>query len=174
MPYRNNKALRLRPVNSIKHIVDIQAGIAGATNQDFTLIKAVDAPVATGASEVETSSVVRTFFLNVQVISTAETALNNTYFYIYKNPGLNISSANLPAGNAVGTSDFKNKVFHQEMVMLSDAADSIPITMFKGVIRIPRFMSRMGLRDEIRIRFFSPGAGNTQDACIQCIYKEFR
>ncbi len=166
--------MALRPVHSIKHVVDLQGAVPGAVSTDVTLVKAVDAPVTTGASEVESGATVRTFFLNVQVISTAETALNNLYFFIYKNPGLNISSANIPAGNAVGTSDFKNKVFHQEMVMLSDPADSIPMTMFKGVIRIPRFMSRMGLNDEIRIRFFSPGAGNTQNFCVQCIYKEFR
>ncbi len=173
MVFRNQRDSK-RPIHSIKHVVDIQGGIVGDVNSDFTLINGVDAPVVGNADEVETGSKVNAFFLNVQVISTAETALNNLYFYLYKNAGTNISSANIPGANAVGTSDFKNKVFHQEMVMLSDAADSIPATMFRGVIRIPKFMSRIGINDLIRIRFLRVGAGNTANICIQCIYKEYR
>ncbi len=138
------------------------------------MVESVDAPILANQNEVETGSRVNSFYLNVQTITTAETALNNLYFIIYKNPGGNIDPAALPNANNVGTSDFKTKVFHQEMRMMANANDGIPINMFTGVIRIPRFMRRMGINDKIELQFFGPGAGNTHDACVQCIYKEFR
>ncbi len=90
---------------------------------------------------------------------------------VFKNPAGGVA---VPSANIIGISEFKKFVIHQEMVMLSDAADSIPSQMFKGVILLPRHMRRMAIGDELKVAFFSPGAGNTRDACVQCIYKEFR
>ncbi len=91
---------------------------------------------------------------------------------IYKNPGNNVIAANIPDANVVGTSDFKKNVFHQEMTMTEKNTTAFPRTMFKGVIRIPRHMQRIGQDDVIIIQFFSPGV--TYDVCTQCIYKEIR
>ncbi len=172
MPFRNRNYLR--PVHSIKHIVDLQGGTQGDAGTTIDLVNAVDAPVLANVSEVEVGSKVNSFFLNVQVISTAEVALNNMYFIVFKNAGDNIPTSNIPPANQVGSSDFKTKVFHQEMAMLSDSNDSIPITMFKGVLKIPRHMTRMGINDKISLQFFNAGVGNTRNFCVQCIYKEYR
>ncbi len=175
MPYsRRNSRSNLRPIHSIKHVVDLQGGNIGDTPSTVNLVATVDAPVVTNPTEVETGSRVNSLFLNVQVLSTAQTVLNNLYFMIYKNAGNNIPLSNIPEANKVGSSDFKTKVFHQEMSMLSDAADSIPITMFKGVLKIPRHMQRMGINDRIDLQIFTETVSNTQDFCIQSIYKEYR
>ncbi len=174
MPFRRRSS-QMRPIHSIKHIVDLQNTIPGNATQTFTLVKSVDAPVVSSADEVETGSRVNSFYLNVQTVAnTTGAGIKNLYFMIYKNPGANIPLANIPSPNQVGQSDFKTKVFHQEMRMLSDAGDSIPVNMFTGVIRIPKFMRRMGINDEISIAFFTPDAGNSYDSCVQCIYKEYR
>ncbi len=161
----------MRPVNSVKHVVDVQLAVPGNSQQFVSLAEGVYNAVLAQADECEVGSKVNSIFLNVQVISTAETALNNLYMMVFKNPAGGLTP---PSANIVGTSEFKKFVIHQEMVMLSDAADSIPSQMFKGVIVLPKHMRRMAIGDELKIAFFSPGAGNTRDACVQCIYKEYR
>ncbi len=173
MPFRSRNNNRMRPIHSIKHVVDIQGGNVGGTQTVNTLVNAVDAPVLTSAEQIETGSRVNSIFLNVQVLPQSESALNNIYMYIIKNSGANLVTP-LPDGNKVGISDYKKFIFHQEMAMLSDASDSIPITLFKGVLKIPRHMQRMGINDFIQLALFTEAAGNTQDFCIQCIYKEYR
>ncbi len=162
----------MRPVNSIKHVVDQQLAIPGNSQQFVTLATGVYNAILANPAECEVGSKVNAIFLNVQVISTAETALNNLYMMVFKNPSGSVTP--IPSANLIGTSDFKKFVIHQEMVMLSDAADSIPSQMFKGVVLLPKHMRRMAINDELRVALFSPGAGNTRDACVQCIYKEFR
>ncbi len=165
---------RLRPINSTKHIVDLQGGIPGNAAERRIIVKSVENPLLANVTDVSPGSKVFSLFLNIQVISTAETSLNNTYWYIFKNPGGNIPTSEQVPANAVGTADFKRQVFHQEMAMLSDPADSIPMTMFKGVLRIPKVFNTMRIGDEIGINFFSPGASNTQNYCVQSIFKEYR
>ncbi len=115
-------------------------------------------------------------FVNIQVVNdtNAVGTINNAYLYFFLNPGGNIVAGSRPAVNAVGASDSRKLVFHQEMAMLSDASDSIPITLFKGVLKIPRKGSRIGINDIIGVRIGTPTAGAVMDICIQAIYKEIR
>ena len=164
----------MRPIQSTKHIVDLQGGIIGNATERRTLVTAVDNPVLANTSNVASGSKVSSMYLNVTVLSQANTALNNIYFMIFKNPQGNIPDSEIPPANQVGSSEFKRQVFHQEMRMLSDASNSIPSTMFQGVLKIPRIFHTMRVGDQIGINFFSPGAGNDVDFCVQCIYKSYR
>ncbi len=162
---------QLAPIHSIKHIVDIQLGLAIGVFQEFSLVITRDAPALAISSEVETGCRVNGIFLNVQCSVTTSAALSNIYMVIYKNAGENISNA-LFVPNAIGISDVKTKVFHQEMSMTERSTAGNPRVLFKGVIAIPKHMRRMGINDEIHIGLLSPGTA--QDVCIQCIYKEYR
>ncbi len=167
-----NRALRLRPVNSVKHIVDIQGGLVGGTQTAATLIESVDNPILSEPTDCATASNVRSIFLNVQVAATGTAALANVYFYIAKNQSNQIATTAFPNGNVVGSSDLKKLVIHQEMLMTEKNTTAIARTMFRGVILIPRHMQRNGQDDELQIFLFSPGVNF--DFCVQCIYKEFR
>jgi len=160
---------RLRPVNSIKHIVDQQGGLVIGTRQTVVLVKAVDAPVLANANEVETSSIVNSMFLKVECYATSTAALANCYMYVAKNPGANLNTVN---GNVVGSSDIKKFVIHQEMVMLEKNTTGLPRILFKGVIKLPRGYRRMGTKDEVQLLLYSPGV--TVDFCVEAIYKEYR
>ncbi len=174
MPYRNRNYLR--PINTIKHVIDIQSQVGAGLQQVSNLVLAVENPVSTTANEVSIGSSVRTIFLNVQTVvdTNAVGAINNAYMYLIVRPGSNITVASFPNVNAVGISDFRKQIFHQEMAMMSDSSDSIPITLFKGVLKIPRKATRQGVNDSIAIVFGSPTGGPILDFCIQCIYKEIR
>ncbi len=175
MPFRNRMS-RLHPVNTLKHTIDRQEAIAGGSETDLGLVSVVENASSTVATNIDVGSHVRAIFLNVQVVNTTDATglINNVYMYIYGNPGNNINAANFPAVNEVGTSDARKQIFHQEMAMLSDANDSIPITLFKGVLKIPRKFQRGGVNDAIVIRIGTPTGGAGINACVQCIYKEIR
>ncbi len=160
---------RLQPINSLKHIVDVQGGAVLNVRVNNDLIKAVDSPVLANVNEVETASIVNAVYLKVECYATTAAALANAYMYIQKNPGGNLNTVN---GNAVGSDDNKKHVIHQEMVMLEQKVSGLPRILFKGVIKIPRGYRRFGTNDTLQISLFSPGVNI--NFCFQCIYKEYR
>ncbi len=163
----------LRPVNTLKHVVDIQGGLVIGANTANTLVFGVDNPTATALpTEVTTGSHVKSIFLNVQVAATSGAALANVYMYVIGNPGGVLTTAQLPVANAVGTSNQRKQIFHQEMLMVEKINPGISRTLFKGVIKLPRKFNRIGANDVIHIVLLAPGV--TMDFCVQCIYKEIR
>ncbi len=170
MPFRN-RGMILRPVNRIKHVFDLQAATAGGTSVTSNIITAVDNPVIANTAEVQTGSTVHGVFLVVEVTNTEATqgVLPNCYLIVVKNPGGNLV---IPAPNAIGASDNKKYVIHQEMVMLQKQTGSNPRTLFKGVIKIPRGYKRFGPNDLLQVVIFAPGVDI--DLCLQAHYKEFR
>ncbi len=171
MPRFFNRGNRLRPVNRIKHVVDVQGGIAAGANTVRNLVTATDTPTLGVNTSVETGSTVNAIFLTVEVTRTGTTSdvLPNVYMYVAKNPGGNLT---LPAGNLVGVNDNKRFVIHQEMVMLQGTNAGNPRTLFKGVIVIPRNYRRFAPNDLLVLDVLSPGVAVS--FCLQCHYKEFR
>ncbi len=174
MPFRNRFQSSLRPVHRIKHVIDLQGGIAQGVTRTDSLILAVDAPVLANVTEVETGSKVNGIYLKVEVNATSSAALANVYMIVVKNPGGNITP---PGPNNVGSTDNKRFVIHQEMVMLQKepTANSLggnPRILFNGVIVIPRGYRRFGPNDILQILLETPGV--SIDFCLQCHYKEFR
>ncbi len=169
MPFRRRFGNNLRPINRIKHVVDLQGGIAATGAQLSTLIEANDSPVIGNVTEVITGSKVNSIYLVVEANATSSAALANLYMYIIKNPGGNITP---PNSNTVGSSDNKRFVIHQEMVMFQQVTNSNPRTVFKGVIMIPKGYRRFGPNDLLQIKMNSPGVA--VNFCLQCHYKEFR
>ncbi len=172
MPYRNRN--NLRPINTLKHTIDNQSVIPAGTVIDVLLAVGAENAVSTDITQCDIGSHIRSIFLNIQVVNSVNATglINNAYMYAYLNPGNTIPD--FPDVNEVGGSELRKMIFHQEMAMLSDANDSIPITLFKGVLKIPRKGSRIGVNDRILIRIGTPVGGPELDACVQCIYKEIR
>ncbi len=166
---RTRRGLNLRPVNRLKHVTDIQAGVILGVRSDFDLIKAVDNPNLSISNEVAIGSTINGIFISVEVYATTAASLANVYFSLNKNPGGNLT---LPNPNVVGVSDNKKHVIHQEMVMVQKQVDGNPRTLFKGVVVIPRHMRRFGPDDRLTVLVLSPGVN--LDLCMQSHYKEFR
>ncbi len=172
MMARYRRAMAIRPVHRIKHVVDSSATLAANTQAAVAIVDVVDAPVLANTPEVETGSTVNGIYLDVVVASNEAQvtgAIPNVYFYVMKNPGNNLTLAN---PNAIGASDTKKFVIHQEMAMIDNKVSGQPTTLFKGVIAIPRGYRRMGTDDRLVIVLFSPAIDIT--FCFQAIYKEFR
>ncbi len=180
MPFRNQRlgrALALRPVNSIKHVVDTNGAISAAAVSTNDVMIAVDSPAyLANPNQIHQGATMKWIFLNVQIIQVvAAGGVDNIYLGVYKNVGNNTALAvNL---DAVGTSDRKRFVIHQEMVMTGNvltAAAAVPKTLFKGVIRIPKALQRFGLEDRLQVLISHRTGEATQQTnfCLQCIYKE--
>ncbi len=168
----------MRPVVSLKHVVDANGGLTGAGVSTIDLISTVDAAPDTGSPNQNiVGSRVSSIFLNVQVIQkVAAGGVDNIYMYVYKNPGGDVGG---PPVDAVGASDDRKRVIHQEMVMTGTnltTNNSIPKTLFKGVILIPRGLRRNGDADKLQLVIGHRTGEVTQQSnfCVQCIYKEFR
>ncbi len=169
MVFRRNRGNRLRPVNRIKHVVDLQAGIVANTQLVTVIVQATDTPVLANTGECETGSSVNGIYARVEAYATTAGALSNIYLAFAKNPGNNLV---LPNANVIGSSDNKKYIFHQEMVMLQQEVNGNPRTLFDGVIPIPRGYRRNGPNDSISILLLAPGVN--VNICIQAHYKEFR
>ncbi len=159
----------IRPVNRIKHVVDVQGGLVLNVQQTFNLIDTVDNPVLTGTSQVKIGSKVNGLYLKVEVYATTAGALSNVYMMVMKDPG---NAITFPNPNVVGASAFKKFVIHQEMVMLEKSVNGNPRILFNGVIAIPKGYRRNGPLDRLQIMLFAPGVN--VDFCFQCHYKEFQ
>ncbi len=161
-----------RPVQRIKHVVDISATLAAGAVSATSIIFTKDAPVLSGTNEVLTGSTVHGFYLKIEVASNEafdSGAIPNVYLMVLKNPGANLT---FPLPNAVGVDDNKKYVFHQEMIMIENAIGGNPRVLFNGVIKIPKGYKRNGPNDTIQVRIFSPAINIA--LCFQCHYKEFR
>ncbi len=165
----------LRPVRSLKHIVDVASSTVTTIQTVIPLISAVDAPAIGAPTDIEQGSQVSAIYLRAEVLATAVYAgVPRIYMAVFKNPGNNLT---VPNPSNVGISDNRKHVIHQEMIMVAPLADSaFPRTMFQGVIRIPPRLKRFGFNDRMVVTF-QHAAGETtgiSNVCVQCIYKEFR
>ncbi len=161
-----------RPIHSIKNIIDEQGGLVAGTQKLVTLADSQDNPVLATADNVEPGCRITSFFLNIQVVGTgAAGILANAYMYIAKIPGANIPASGFPNPNATGTDNFKRQIFHTEMVMTADTDTKIPVSLFKGVIRVPRVFQTMRNDDYIVVVLYSPGVN--MNYCVQSIYKYY-
>ncbi len=92
------------------------------------------------------------------------------YFAVFKNPA---NALGFPPIDAIGASDLKKFVIHQEMIMLSgDAGNGLPRPIFNGVIKIPKHMQRFAPDDKLYVCLLSKTV--TGDFCLQMHFKEFR
>ena len=168
----------IRPVNSLKHIVDTAtvAVPAGVTSIASVAI-ATENPVSTSVTQVTNGCKINSIYLRVETIHNSGewNTIPRLYMIVMKNPANEVS---IPYPAGVGATDRRKFVIHQEMLMetgVNADANSFPRTMFNGVIKILKHMQRFGVSDRLLVVFALDIAELTAtvSACIQCIYKEY-
>ncbi len=172
------QALRLRPIHSLKHVVDLaSAAVPGGVVTTFPLADATDSPAANTPNQVAVGATINSVYMQVETVHNSGTFVTTPriYMIVFKNPGNNLTA---PYPASVGTSDNRRYVIHQEMLMQTGTAaesNAFPRTMFKGVIVLPRGYRRFGVDDELSVNFAldSTETTATVSVCIQAIYKEF-
>jgi len=168
----------LRPVKSIKHIVETNGTVTAALASTTDVINTVDAPAYNVTpNQVSTGAQIHGIYLRVEVKGRVQAGgIQNVYMAVYKNLGNNLTLGPI---DLIGTTDLRRYVIHQEMLMVSgqDLSTGLgfPRTMFKGVIIIPKSLKRFGVQDKLQVilQHRSGEATQTTEFCIECIYKEF-
>lgn len=173
------RSLQLRPVKSIKHVVDIQSAVVTSGISTAPLIETVATAGVGSPTQVEDGATVSAIYLRVEALATETFSQQPAfYFIIFKDPGNHL--ADDPVPSLVGISENRRWVIHQEMAMLQQTVDGVsagfPRTIFQGVIKIPPRLKRFGFGDKLKLLAGHQAAESTGTSqfCVQCIYKEFR
>ncbi len=179
MPFRQRGNF-LRPINSVKHIVETSNIIAAVTNTVHqTIVDGVNTYTLGDVNGVPTGSKVSSFYLSVYAISEGGEVANEVPlvdWYIIKVPGgtygTTFDATNLPTPGATGSHQNKNKIIHTEKGLSGggDASLSGVPMIFKGVIKIPKGMQRIAQDDQILLCVRTNFATKL---CAQTIYKHY-
>ncbi len=173
----------LRPVNSVKHIIETNGAIVAVAQSATPIVSVVNNPdLTTNPADCNVGSKVGSVYLRVEVVGTESAGgVDNIYMAVVKNPGANFV---FPPLDQLGVSDLRKYVIHQEMIMLVPQSESgagggtarFPRTLFKGVIRIPKGYARSGINDRLLVLLQHRTGEVTQQTefCLECIYKEFQ
>ncbi len=176
MAFRN----RLRPINSVKHVVETSSIVAATTNTVFlNIATAVDAYTLADDDGVPIGSKLGNIYLSVFIYSEGGEVANEVPladWYIIQDPsgnmGTTFSATALPTPGAQGTHRAKNLILHTEKGLAGggDASlNGVPM-VFKGVIRIPRGKQRISAGDQYKVCIRTNFAAKV---CMQAIYKHF-
>ncbi len=167
MPRHFNRGLGLRPINSVKNIVDgvflgVTAGvvtgtIVADTINDYTGGNPKDVPIGAKVSSI---------FFSIDIQPQAVSA--NVDFYIAKFPA---GLAALPVPGATGGDISRKYILHEEKGIPGAANNGSPPKKFLGVIRIPKGKQRMGEGESIRVQ---ASCATAYDLCIKAIYKFYQ
>lgn len=159
--------MALRPINSVKNIIDGTFLLVAAGVTTTTVLAATVNDYVGGVTEVPIGAKISSIYL---FVSAQQTTVNsNIDFYIWKGPG-NVA-ATMPVPGATGGNQNRKYILHEEKGLPGPSANGSPPHIFRGVIRIPRGRQRFAEGDRIELK--ARGAG-IYDECVKCIYKFYQ
>ncbi len=160
-----------RPVvTSIKNSTIFGGGLSGTSTVE-TLAKAVNTPASTVDTDVSNGCIIKAIYMSVDICGLGGTGvLNIGQFYLFKNPGSNLTP---PAPVSVGASNEKKFVFREWTYMIMRNQDGNAPTHWEGWVKIPKRYQRMGTDDQIQM-VFQCSASITGHISIKSIYKWYR
>lgn len=162
---RRRGGLTLRPINSVKNIVDnTSIGVAAATNTAITVATVVNA-YAGGVSEVPIGAKVRSLYLFFQIIPQA--VQGNVDVFVIRKPAGVVN----PVPGATGGAPERKFILHEEKGIPGIFNNGAGPLTFKGVIKIPKGRQRMAEGDLIQV---VARCSSAYDFCLKCIYKFYQ
>ncbi len=119
------------------------------TQQAILVAKAVDTPVTSSDSDVKRGCIIKAVYMIIDGCGLGGTGvLNNMNFYLFKNPGANLTA---PNPISVGTSNEKKFVFREWHFMIMRNQDGNSPFHWEGWVRIPKRYQRMGTDDLLQL-----------------------
>ncbi len=167
---RRRGALSLRPVNSIKnyHIADFGTS---STLTTVDIAKAVTSPSPTVTNDVSHGCNIKAVYTTLDVCGLGGTGvLNVADFFIWKNPGANLTP---PNPRSQGSSNEKKFIFRTWRAMIMRNQDGNVPYHWEGWIMIPKRYQRMGTDDILQFNIVNTTAV-TGHCTISFLYKWYR
>ncbi len=169
MPFRRRSARS--PVNSIKHILDVEGVVTGGIGTLAPIAVAVP-NVDTGTfkpGDIRVGGTINGFFISLFAIGTSSAAVNGAidWFLIKLH-----DQQTAPSPAQTGVSMIRNQIVHEEKGLVGSGDGTAMV--FKGVVAVPKGMRRMREGDQwlISLRAANQGANDVQ-FCIKSIYKSY-
>ncbi len=104
------RALRNRPVNSLKHVIDIRSTVIAAVPVLTDVAIQNDSPSTAAVNQVHIGSSIKAIFLKVELVGTVPYGGNGVvYMVVYKNPGNQVPASIV---DTVGVSPRRKFVIH--------------------------------------------------------------
>ncbi len=171
----------MRPIDSVKHIVENSQVIPAGTNTVvFGIVEDVPTYTLADVNGVPTGARVNSFYLSIFALAEGGEIANEVPlfdWYVIHNPGAlmatTFSATQLPTPGATGSHINKRHIFHTEKGLTGGgdvSLSGVPM-VFKGVIIIPKKMRRVGLSDRIQL---CVRANFATKFCAQAIYKHYK
>ncbi len=157
-------------IDSIKnyHIADF--GIT-ATVTTIDIAKAVTSPSPTVTNDTSHGCIIKAVYVTLDVCGLGGTGvLNVSDFYIWKNPGANLTP---PNPRSQGSSNEKKFIFRTWRAMIMRNQDGNVPYHWEGWIRIPKRYQRMGTDDILQFNIVCSTA-LTGHATTSFLYKWYR
>lgn len=162
---RRRGRLALRPINSVKNIVDTtNLGVAAGTTTTVTVAGTVNT-YAGGVTEVPIGAKVKSIYVFFQIQPQA--AQGNVDFFIIRKPA-NVPN---PVPGATGGDTARRFILHEEKGIPGTFNNGASPLTFRGVIKIPRGRQRFAEGDLFQIVF---RCSTAYDACGKFIYKFYQ
>ncbi len=163
---------RMASRQRLKHVIDSEGGLT-STPSVTTLANVVNS--LDSASIVPTENVIGSLvngiYLSLFIIGgTGAPVGGNQSWYIAKSRTGQTAVADFPDPDAVGNSQLRNQIFHQEKGLVG-SGDGTAMA-FKGVIVVPKGMRRMRLGDQFFVKIKNNGADDVQ-FCLQAHYNSY-
>ncbi len=165
---------RLRPVDSIKKVIDVEAGLVAATTSTNVLLNTTSGTAWVDANDSSVPQGCHVYGLYLSIYATLDGSPDASVpvinWFIFKNPS---GSLTPPVPGATGGNENRRFILHEQKGLLGfDTPGAPPRKLFEGVIKIPRHMQRMGRDDEITVLIRAENQAGF--FCLKSIYKFFR
>ncbi len=178
---RFNRGMALRPIDSVKHIVETSSiAAAGANAVLAVLADGVDTYTLADTNGVPTGAKIHSIYFSCFFQAEGgelATEVPLVDWYILKSPGSTWGSTfdatNLPTPGSTGAHINKRHILHTEKGLAGggDASLAGVPMIFKGVIRIPRGKQRWGEDDQL---LWCVRTNFATKFCVQAIYKHYK
>ncbi len=161
-------ALRLRPVNSYKNVVDTAGSLAAASVSVTTIAVAVNLGVQVSTSNhVPVGGRISAIYYSLYLASDALETISTLMDIYWWKKQADILTPPTPGGT--GASESKRWVFHEEKGLAGNRTTG-SMMVVKGVLKIPKSYQRFGIDDKVEMRIFAPVNGLF---CSKHIYRVF-
>jgi len=171
MVFRRGNRSQLRPINSVKNIVQEISAVAAAAQATTVIAQAVDAPTLAATTEVEKACRINQIYIEVWIYGAAADNVNSPITWmLFQNPS---NAFTTPAPSTVGASDLKRYVIAMGKGLVGNQAVGNPPYLIRGWFAVPKVRRRMGQDDTINFVLINNTAG-VINTCKLFIYKWYK
>ncbi len=159
-------------IDSNKNMISLATALPSGVKTALLIAESQDSATLAVPADVERGCVIKAIWIEIWVTATEEIATgitNLVEFYLFKNPGSNLTS---PIPGTEGSSNEKSFIFKKWKGIIGSRTVGFPAYAWKGWCKIPKGKQRMAANDVWQLIMQSSGTNAL--ACASFIYKWYK